>query len=163
MKPLLSSGTKVELKRTVNSVIDSLAPLAKDSGIEIVREFPRDEIAVPGSDDELFQVFENLLENACKYGQAGGKVVVAIAASADSREATVSFQDFGPGIAEEHIPRITERFYRVDVDTSRAQKGTGLGLSIVKHILTRHGARLSIRSELGRGSEFTVHLPLGRT
>ncbi|HTV70176.1 MAG TPA: ATP-binding protein [Rhizobiaceae bacterium] len=162
MKPLLSSGTTVELKQTVNSVIDSLSPLANDSAIEIVREFPNEEIAVPGSYDELFQVFENLLENACKYGQAGGKVVVRIAASSETREATVSFRDFGPGIAEEHIPRITERFYRVDVDTSRAQKGTGLGLSIVKHILTRHGARLSIKSELGDGAEFSVHLPLGR-
>ncbi|HEU4985711.1 MAG TPA: ATP-binding protein, partial [Rhizobiaceae bacterium] len=59
----------------------------------------------------------------------------------------------------EHIPRVTERFYRVDVETSRAQKGTGLGLAIVKHILTRHGARLSIRSKLGEGAEFIVHFP----
>ena len=71
----------------------------------------------------------------------------------------MTIRDFGPGIAEEHIPRITERFYRVDVETSRAQKGTGLGLSIVKHILTRHHARISIRSEIGKGAAFTVHLP----
>ena len=71
----------------------------------------------------------------------------------------VTVRDYGPGIPEEHIPRITERFYRVDVETSRAQKGTGLGLAIVKHILTRHNARLSIKSELGQGAAFTVHLP----
>jgi two-component system phosphate regulon sensor histidine kinase PhoR len=71
-------------------------------------------------------------------------------------------KDFGPGIPKEDIPRITERFYRVDVETSRAQKGTGLGLSIVKHILTRHGARLTIHSELGKGATFVAHFPAGR-
>ena len=71
----------------------------------------------------------------------------------------VTIRDFGPGIPEEHIPRITERFYRIDVETSRTQKGTGLGLSIVKHILTRHNARLTIRSEVGKGAAFSVHLP----
>ena len=105
-------------------------------------------------------MFENLLENACKYGQSGGRVVVSV----DRRrrrhgEVAVTIRDFGPGIPEEHIPRITERFYRVDVDNSRAQKGTGLGLAIVKHILTRHNGRLSIRSKPGEGAAFTVHLP----
>jgi len=104
------------------------------------------------------QVFENLIENACKYGSSGGKVVVAVKRGEDG-ESMVSVRDFGPGIAEEHIPRVTERFYRVDVETSRAQKGTGLGLAIVKHILTRHGARLSIRSKLGEGAEFIVNFP----
>ena len=100
------------------------------------------------------------MENACKYGQSGGKVVVSIApeASAES-ETSVTFRDFGPGIAAEHIPRITERFYRADVDASRGRKGTGLGLAIVKHILTRHSARLAIKSEVGKGSAFTVHFP----
>jgi two-component system phosphate regulon sensor histidine kinase PhoR len=70
--------------------------------------------------------------------------------------AQVTVRDFGPGIAKEHVPRLTERFYRVDVETSRAKKGTGLGLAIVKHILTRHRARLVVRSKLGEGSAFTV-------
>ena len=114
-----------------------------------------------GDRDELFQVFENLLENACKYGQSGGRVTVSIeTGAAGASEVDVTIRDYGPGIPEEHIPRITERFYRVDVDTSRAQKGTGLGLSIVKHILTRHNARLSIKSEVGKGAAFTVHLPV---
>ena len=162
MKPYLRPGTKVDIRETVESVIDSLNPLARESGIVIVKELPAGPVEVPGSRDELFQVFENLLENACKYGQSGGRVVVAIDApeAAGKSEVTVSFRDFGPGIAEEHIPRITERFYRVDVETSRAQKGTGLGLSIVKHILTRHNARLSIKSEVGKGALFTVHLPM---
>jgi two-component system phosphate regulon sensor histidine kinase PhoR len=113
-----------------------------------------------GDRDELFQVFENLLENACKYGQAGGRVLVSVdKANAGDDEVAVTIRDFGPGIPEEHIPRITERFYRVDVDNSRAQKGTGLGLAIVKHILTRHHGRLTIRSKPGEGAAFTVHLP----
>ena len=161
MKPFLPSGIEVDIREAIDSVIDSLGPLAREAGVEVIREFPEGPVIVAGNRDELFQVFENLLENACKYGQSGGKVVVSIAPPAASAEGetTVTFRDFGPGIAAEHIPRITERFYRVDVDTSRSRKGTGLGLAIVKHILTRHNARLSIRSEVGMGSAFTVHFP----
>ena len=161
MKPFLPAGVEVDIREAIDSVIDSLGPLAREAGVEVIREFPAGPVIVAGNRDELFQVFENLLENACKYGQSGGKVVVSIAppaAPADG-ETTVTFRDFGPGIAAEHIPRITERFYRVDVDTSRGRKGTGLGLAIVKHILTRHNARLSIRSEVGKGSAFAVHFP----
>ncbi len=164
MKPYLGPGSKVDVRETVEGVIDTLNPLARELGVVIVKELPAGPIEVPGSRDELFQVFENLLENACKYGQSGGKVVVSIEESSagPEPEVTVSFRDFGPGIAEEHIPRITERFYRVDVETSRAQKGTGLGLAIVKHILTRHSARLSIKSKVGEGALFTVHLPIDK-
>ena len=161
MKPYLKPGARVDLRQTLESVIDSLSPLARDSNLVVERDFADGELAVPGDRDELFQVFENLLENACKYGQSGGRVAVSVAPGGNAAEPTidVTIRDFGPGIAEEHIPRITERFYRVDVETSRAQKGTGLGLSIVKHILPRHHARMSIRSELGKGAAFTVHLP----
>lgn len=161
MKPYLKAGARVDLRQTLESVVDSLSPLARDSGLVVERAFAEGPLDVPGDRDELFQVFENLLENACKYGQSGGRVMVSVARGGTGPEPTVdvTIRDFGPGIAEEHIPRITERFYRVDVETSRAQKGTGLGLSIVKHILTRHHARMSIRSELGKGAAFTVHLP----
>ena len=161
MKPYLRPGTRVDLNRTLDAVIDSLAPLASDSGVIVERDLPSGDLMVPGDRDELFQVFQNLLENACKYGQSGKRVVVSASEGSDGPEPTidVTIRDFGPGIAEEHIPRITERFYRVDAETSRAQKGTGLGLAIVKHILTRHKAWLSIRSELGKGAAFTVHLP----
>lgn len=161
MKPYLKAGARVDLRQTLESVIDSLGPLARDSNLVVERDFAEGQFAVPGDRDELFQVFENLLENACKYGQSGGRVSVSVAPGGTVAEPTVdvTIRDFGPGIPEEHIPRITERFYRVDVETSRAQKGTGLGLSIVKHILTRHNARMSIRSELGKGAAFTVHLP----
>ncbi len=161
MKPYLRPGTEVDLRQTVDSVIDSLAPLATENGVVVERDFPQGRLAVPGDRDELFQVFENLLENACKYGQSGGRVAVSIARTEDGPEPgiDVTIRDFGPGIPEEHIPRITERFYRVDVESSRTQKGTGLGLSIVKHILTRHNGRLSIKSEVGKGAAFSVHLP----
>jgi two-component system phosphate regulon sensor histidine kinase PhoR len=161
MKPLLDTSTEVDIRQTLESVIDSLAPLAREAGVEVVRDFPAEPVTVAGSRDELFQVFENLLENACKYGQSGGRVIVSIGKSeaGTSEETAVSFRDFGPGIAPEHIPRITERFYRVDAEASRAHKGTGLGLAIVKHILTRHGARLVIKSEVGKGSEFIALFP----
>jgi two-component system, OmpR family, phosphate regulon sensor histidine kinase PhoR len=156
MKPL-TAREAVDLAGLLDGVIDSHKHLAAESGVVIEKEFGTGPTIVSGSRDELFQVFENLLENACKYGQAGGRVVVELAASESEVRATV--RDFGPGIAAEHIPRITERFYRVDVDSSRSQKGTGLGLSIVKHILNRHGGWLSIRSQPGQGAEFTAHLP----
>ncbi|BCG91088.1 MULTISPECIES: ATP-binding protein [unclassified Mesorhizobium] len=161
MKPYLKPGTEVDLRQTVDSVIDSLAPLARENSVAIERDFAKGPLNVPGDRDELFQVFENLLENACKYGQSGGRVLVSIArGDLDSEPGIdVTIRDFGPGIPEEHIPRITERFYRIDAETSRTQKGTGLGLSIVKHILTRHNARLTIKSEVGKGAAFSVHLP----
>jgi two-component system phosphate regulon sensor histidine kinase PhoR len=161
MKPYLAPGVQVDVVKVVNGVVDSLAPLASENGIVVERHFAENIAQVPGNRDELFQVFENLFENACKYGQGGGRVIVSIAHGHDGPTPTVdvSVRDFGPGIAEEHIPRITERFYRIDADNGRPRKGTGLGLAIVKHILTRHNARLSVTSEIGKGSAFTVHLP----
>ncbi len=162
MKPYLPPGATVDVRQVVQSVIDSLSPLAAESGVVIERSFSDEPVEAKGDRDELFQVFENLLENACKYGHSGGRVVVSIErVDTPEPEVAITFRDFGPGIPEEHIPRITERFYRVDVDNSRVQKGTGLGLAIVKHILTRHKARLTIRSKLGEGAAFTVHLPWG--
>ncbi|MDI6025415.1 ATP-binding protein [Corticibacterium sp. UT-5YL-CI-8] len=162
MKPYLRPGQTVDVKETLEAVISSLAPLMADTGMALDREFGEGSFLVAGDRDELFQVLQNLLENACKYGRSGGRVVVQLekAISGGVDEVVATIRDFGPGIPEEHIPRITERFYRVDVETSRTQKGTGLGLSIVKHILTRHGGRLSIRSEVGKGSSFAVHLPV---
>ncbi|MEW9808688.1 ATP-binding protein [Mesorhizobium marinum] len=159
MKPYLPPGALVDVRQIVVSVIDSLSPLARDSGVVIEQDLGEGPAEARGDRDELFQVFENLLENACKYGQSGGRVVVSIERKGGPEpEVAVTIRDFGPGIPEEHIPRVTERFYRVDVDTSR--KGTGLGLAIVKHILTRHNARLTIKSTIGEGAAFTVHLPV---
>jgi two-component system phosphate regulon sensor histidine kinase PhoR len=164
MKPYLMPGASVDIVQVVESVAAALAPLAAESGVDIERDFAETQLEVAGSRDELFQVFENLLENACKYGRSGGRVIVSVRRdeSGPDPEVAVTVRDFGPGIAEEHIPRVTERFYRIDAEASRAQKGTGLGLAIVKHILTRHEARLSIKSQPGQGAAFTVHLPAAR-
>lgn len=161
MKPYARTGTPLDVRAIVDAVVDSLGPLAAESGVTVERRMPGSPAWVSGDRDELFQVFENLLENAIKYGQSGGRVEVEIVPpGTDGGEgAQVRFRDYGPGIAEEHIPRITERFYRVDVDSSRSRKGTGLGLAIVKHILTRHGGWLDVHSEVGSGSTFVAHFP----
>jgi two-component system phosphate regulon sensor histidine kinase PhoR len=160
MKSHQRPSDKVDLVAVLAGVVDTFGHLAAELGVAIERNFPERPVIVTGDRDELFQVFENLLENACKYGQSGKRVVVSIEDSPDGADVTV--KDFGPGIPKDDIPRITERFYRVDVETSRAQKGTGLGLSIVKHILNRHDARLTVHSSLGEGATFIVRFPAQR-
>ena len=153
--------TRVDLVPIVRQVADGLETLARDRGVTVHVE-AADEMSVPGDRDELVRVFENLVENALKYGAAGKSVDITLARgmSPDGEpEARVAVRDYGPGIAPEHVPRLTERFYRVDVRESRAQGGTGLGLALVKHILNRHHGRLSIESLPGSGATFTVYLP----
>ncbi|MGY6708574.1 MAG: sensor histidine kinase [Rhizobiaceae bacterium] len=160
MRTYVRPTTPVDLRAVLQQVIETMGHMARESGVEVTARLGEAPVEIPGNRDELYQVFQNLLENACKYGASGGRVEIEIddQSASEEREVNVTIRDFGPGIAEEHIPRITERFYRVDVETSRAQKGTGLGLAIVKHILTRHDARLAIRSKPGEGAAFTVHL-----
>ena len=153
--------TPVDLVPIIRHVVDGLETLARDRGV-IVNIVAAPALMVPGDRDELVRVFENLLENALKYGAAGKRVDIALreAVSPDGGpEAQVDIRDYGPGIAPEHLPRLTERFYRVDVTESRAQGGTGLGLALVKHSLNRHRGRLSIESTAGAGATFAVHLP----
>ena len=159
MKSFLDPSARVDLVPLLGGVADALRPLAAETGVRIDYVPGNGPAEVAGMGDELIQVFENLLENACKYGRVGGKVELTINHEGSDGGIDVSVRDFGDGIPEEHIPRLTERFYRVDAESSRGQKGTGLGLAIVKHILTRHKARLSVRSKPGEGSVFTVHFP----
>lgn len=161
MKAHLAVTECVDMTAVLNHVADTLNPLAEGLDVVIERHVPDHTVNVTGTRDELIQVFQNLVENACKYGQGGKRVILRLAEekTETSSEVVVSVQDFGPGIAAEHLPRLTERFYRIDVETSRAQKGTGLGLAIVKHILARHRGRLVVRSQLGEGSTFVVRLP----
>ena len=154
--------TPVDLVPIVRQVVDGLQTLATDRNVDIAIAPPEKPAVVPGDRDELTRVFENLIENALKYGASGKRVDIAfssIAAPDSAEEALVTVRDYGPGIAAEHMPRLTERFYRVDVTQSRAEGGTGLGLSLVKHILNRHRGRLTIESESGKGATFTVRLP----
>jgi two-component system phosphate regulon sensor histidine kinase PhoR len=159
MKEHLRPADSVDLRDIVTHLADSLEPLARDLGVAIETRVPDGPVLVTGERDELIQVFENLVENACKYGQSGKRVVIAVRPPAGDRDAAVSVRDFGPGIPEENLPRLTERFYRIDLEISRKHRGTGLGLAIVKHILARHQARMSIESELGQGATFTVTFP----
>jgi two-component system phosphate regulon sensor histidine kinase PhoR len=152
----------VDLIPIVRQVVDGLQTLARDRGVTIEVEAVDGALTVLGDRDELVRLFENLVENALKYGAAGKRVDVKLSRDAadGQAEAIASVRDYGPGIAPEHLPRLTERFYRVDVRESRAQGGTGLGLALVKHILNRHRGRLSIESAAGAGATFTVHLPI---
>jgi two-component system, OmpR family, phosphate regulon sensor histidine kinase PhoR len=153
--------TPIDLVPIIRQVSDGLETLARDRGVNVHID-GAGALPVLGDHDELVRVFENLVENALKYGAAGRRVDITLgrgsSAEGDS-EARVSVRDYGPGIAPEHLPRLTERFYRVDVTESRAQGGTGLGLALVKHILNRHRGRLTIDSTPGKGATFTVHLP----
>jgi two-component system phosphate regulon sensor histidine kinase PhoR len=159
MKAHVRPSGEVDLAATVKHVADALDPLARELGVRIETDLPKGPVMVAGDRDELIQVFENLIENACKYGQEGGQVEVSVEPGGDGAGPSFSVRDHGPGIAEEHIPRLTERFYRIDVDASRKHRGTGLGLAIVKHILARHHARMTVDSRLGDGAAFTVTFP----
>ncbi len=159
----LPPSTPVDLVPLVRHVADGLQTLARDRQVEIRMSIPAEPVMVLGDRDELIRALENLVENALKYGAAGKRVDVTLSRAqtrAGAPEARIAIRDFGPGIAPEHLPRLTERFYRVDVADSRSQGGTGLGLSLVKHVLNRHGGRVSIESVLGQGATFTMHLPL---
>ena len=159
----LHPNTPLDLAPIVRQVADGLQTLARDRDVVIKVAAPPDALIVLGDRDELIRALENLVENALKYGAAGKRVDITLARSqtrAGTPEARLAVRDYGPGIAPEHLPRLTERFYRVDVADSRAQGGTGLGLALVKHVLNRHGGRMNIESTPGAGATFTMHLPL---
>ena len=152
----------VDLNDVLNSTKDTLEPLARETGFRLeVGRFQRPAI-VRGDRDELLQVMQNLVQNAFKYGERGGQVRIEAkhipSLGRQSGRYAIAVVDSGPGIAPEHLPRLTERFYRVDVASSREKGGTGLGLAIVKHILNRHRGELAIASKPGKGSTFTVML-----
>lgn len=140
----------------------SMAPVLNAQGARLVMDVSPDIPEIPADADQLIQIFTNLLDNALKYGKAGGEIRL-VAALPDSRfppgGVAISVADEGSGIAREHIPRLTERFYRVDKGRSRAVGGTGLGLAIVKHVVNRHRGRLVVESDPGQGTIFTVWLP----
>lgn len=155
----------VALGDLVASTLSRLMPLAEKADVTLTAKVPDKPITVPGDADQLRQVLSNLIENAIKYGGNGGSVTVNLSEPAyvprlrrDGVELSVT--DTGPGIPLVHLPRLTERFYRVDGHRSRQMGGTGLGLAIVKHIASRHRGRLQISSVEGQGSTFTLQLPL---
>ena len=151
-------SSEVKLVNVVQNVVDLLGARANDLGKTIHLEKPNAAVLVTADSDQLAQVFTNLVDNGLKYGSAGSEVNVVI--SINEKEAMVAVRDKGEGIDPTHLPRLTERFYRVDSDRSRELGGTGLGLAIVKHIVSRHRGQLDILSTVGEGSTFTVRLPL---
>ncbi len=150
----VSAGTLLD------EAFEAMKNMAADTGVVLERQEPEDgplTALVYADPDAMTQVFGNLIENALKYGRAGGRVRVSARECAEGVEFCV--QDFGTGIASEHLGRIFERFYRVDKARSRDSGGTGLGLAIVKHIVMAHGGRIWAESELGLGSKFRFTLP----
>ena len=121
---------------------------------------PAPQWALLGVQSELLSAMSNLVSNAVRYTPAGGTIRVAWSRTPDG--AMFSVSDTGPGIAPEHLPRLSERFYRVDRSRSRETGGTGLGLAIAKHVVQRHGGELRIQSQVGKGSTFMLVLPAGR-
>jgi two-component system phosphate regulon sensor histidine kinase PhoR len=156
----------VDLSNILRTVVATVRPQAAAAGVAVTLAGETGPVMVPADPDQLTQVFHNLVENAVKYGALGKEVTLTMTRL--DREPVlrgpavqVTVADRGEGIDPIHIPRLTERFYRVDAHRSRDKGGTGLGLAIVKHIINRHRGRLRIESEIGKGSRFMVILPVG--
>lgn len=175
----LPPAGRVDVLDELDGVLAALELKAQVRGIKLVLKAPENPSSVIGDEDQLTQVFQNLISNAIKYTRPNTEVTVelrqisateaglsALTAGAGlrpqrARQAlAIAVHDQGEGIPRRHLPRLTERFYRVDAARSRAMGGTGLGLAIAKHILNRHGGRLGIESTMGQGSTFTAYLPV---
>jgi two-component system, OmpR family, phosphate regulon sensor histidine kinase PhoR len=148
---------RVDLGLVVRQAESLLRPIAIETECELHFDVAS-QVFVRGDANQLGQVAHNLIENAIKYSGKGKRVNVTIGIA--NGEAALTIDDNGPGIAAHHIPRLTERFYRVNVQDSRTRGGTGLGLAICKHIIKRHRGRLDITSDVGRGSTFKMVLPI---
>jgi two-component system phosphate regulon sensor histidine kinase PhoR len=162
---------EIGLGNLLRGVADALQLQARSRGVTVDLQIDDRLPVILGDGDQLTQLFQNLIDNAIKYGAADSTVSVTaraatmpaagVAAASEIPAVAITVADQGEGIPKEHLPRLTERFYRVDAARSRAVGGTGLGLAIVKHIVSRHRGQLRIDSEPGEGSRFTVYLPAG--
>ena len=156
------SAEPFDLRRLAADVVESLESIAAAKTITLTRNVPADIAPVMGDAPRIRQVLVNLVDNAIKYTNDGGHITVT-AAPDESGGVNVFVEDDGIGIAPDDLPRVTERFFRVDKSRSRTAGGTGLGLSIVKHILAAHNEVLRVESRLGQGSRFGFHLPTATT
>jgi two-component system phosphate regulon sensor histidine kinase PhoR len=154
---------KVRLADVLDAAVTNTRFMAKARHCELITDIAPELPAVAGDFDQLVQLFENLLSNAVRYGCTGERPEIRVSALLDGRNLRVAVIDLGPGIPKEHLPRLTERFYRVDSARSRNTGGTGLGLSIVKHIIERHRGGLQITSTPGEGTSVIVRLPALRS
>jgi len=159
----------LDLTCLVQRMADGFEPRLAEHKVQLALQIEGDLPMVAGDADQMAQVLQNLLDNALKYGRDGGILSVNVGlAPPDNRWPTrrgivIAVADQGQGIAREHLPRLTERFYRADKSRSRAVGGTGLGLAIVKHIVNRHRGHLLIESEEGKGTVVSVWLPVVQT
>lgn len=176
---------RVDLARAASDVVDASSVIAKDRQVQIKADLGMGGATISGDRDETLQVIQNLVDNALKYSSAGGVVELTIERDRSMEEATqlrmadgnrlslvtpdreagqkyvvVTVRDHGPGMAREHLPRLTERFYRVEGQKSGERQGTGLGLAIVRHIIIRHRGGLTVDSALGQGAIFSAYFPV---
>lgn len=154
----------VDMPALIGSAIESVALKADKAGVSIQSHLPPDPVTIPGDSDELHRALTNLLENAIRYGGSGGVIdVTLMSASAgllpSEQAIKLIVRDHGDGVEPYHLPRLTERFYRVDAHRARDAGGTGLGLAIVKHVVTRHRGRMALDSKPGQGLEVRLKFP----
>ena len=150
----------IDLAGLLREVREGLMMQARAADVEIRLDLFEGSTTTTGDRGQLYEVFENLLDNAVKYGAGGKFVELSLAPSSrPGFQHQVTVVDHGPGVEPEHVPRLTERFYRIDADASRKKKGTGLGLAIVKHTVNRHRGQMTIKSKPGEGMRVDVFLP----
>lgn len=152
---------KTDLNAIIEEVVKGLQNQIERAGVKVFLDLPDGSTLVTGDRDELYEVLENLIDNAVKYGAGGGRVDVELRPTVRRKDFAfvLTVSDHGEGIEQAHVPRLTERFYRVEADKSQKKKGTGLGLAIVKHIVNRHHGQLNISSTPGKGTRIEILLP----
>ncbi len=164
MKAYMPPDKVLDLAALLSEVTDEMKPTAVQYDTDIQYNKGNDSVEIVGDHDELIQVFQNIIENACKYSGQNSLVKIELTVenkvSDEPQYAVVSISDNGVGIAKIHIPRLTERFFRVPQESGARPKGTGLGLAIVKHIIARHKGELEIESDSDKGTTVTVKLPV---
>jgi two-component system phosphate regulon sensor histidine kinase PhoR len=156
----VAPSDQVSIAEVINASAASAGGTRSSAQPTIHIDLPQSLPEVRGDEPQLVQLFDNLISNALRYGCDKPDTVVEVSARLEGRSIIATVTDHGPGIAREHLPRVTERFYRVDAARSRESGGTGLGLAIVKHIVERHRGSLEIKSTIGVGTSVTVRLPI---
>lgn len=156
----VAPASQVSVESAIKNALDTIRPIAGKRNCDLRIELQDNMPKIPGDFPQLVQLIDNLLSNGLRYGCGPEGGTIRVSASADDRWLTLAVADSGPGIAREHLPFLTRRFYRIDSARSRESGGTGLGLAIVKHIVERHRGILSIDSTAGKGTQVVVQLPL---
>jgi len=161
---IVPRGT-VNLSSAIDSVVEILRSRAREKDMEIKIVKTGEPLTVEGDQGEIIQVLDNLLDNAIKYGEPSTEITVSLAHPARNPRTNhdsvqISIHNYGSPIPPEDLPRVTQRFFRVDKSRSRELGGTGLGLAIVKHIVQRHGGSMNIESDAEKGTDFSIYLPI---